>query len=136
MSLILCDIFLNDSLRNAHAWFSPELGSQIGLDKYNNNLFILSSEIIFFLFLFYKSVNLLMLEMLKGWNIWKFLVFKSKGRKNSKTYRAYQIKHFTTLSFTTNAMIGVAKRIIKIRYSKFQVCVAWLISECYTGTMI
>ena len=30
-------IFFNDSLRYAHTWFSPELVSQIGLDKYINN---------------------------------------------------------------------------------------------------
>ena len=33
--IILHDVF--DSLRYAHAWVGPELGSQIGLDKYYND---------------------------------------------------------------------------------------------------
>ena len=28
---------MNDSLQNAQVWYDPELGSQIGLDKYINN---------------------------------------------------------------------------------------------------
>ena len=43
ISVFLFFIFLShdvfDSLRYAHAWFSPELGSEIGLDKYNNNVY-------------------------------------------------------------------------------------------------